>query len=766
MLSRNFTLSILLAVILAGFVAPSVSGQNVFLTVPQPNGSVPNQIIDFYAGGSFEGYQLQVSPKGGTLSINDNLAMSLVPWGYISAKWTVGRIYIIFLVNVTETNFRIGFLYLTNSSAQAFLLRWFDYSSGQVSTLNLQGVQHVYNRTVTTSSVELPRLHIPTLPTAVSGMYALGSRLYLNGKGGLLLNDTRQLKIVPLLNQLFDGPTDYNELWSLLVDDAGGYYFAILYLQNSDSSHVIIEHQLRLNDYRRLNGQTVDAKWTKGPFDHQVIVRTPAASITVEIDGFPFQTNNNGVASTGVPNGVVTVQVPQEITNSSDARVIFSRWNKYGASNPLSILVNSSLDITAKYDEQVPLLVTSPYGNPQGSGWYLRGTNATFSVENEVNNGNGIRRVFQRWESGSNSTENQAWIILNSPVQVSASWKTQFQVTVNAVGLPANASAVALVGNNLVTINGSEVYTQWIDANTQLPIVVQTKQITGASNNYFLSELRADNQTLSGNLEVVKPVDVSLVYSATPKLAPKLSLNILPSVAVAGYPLSITGSVEGLTGGPATVDIGYSLTDGNWQELATVPATQNGVFAYTWQPSTAGNYSIRAYWPGDQTHSSASRVVTVRVVGSSVPTFGGSDVLTPLLQAGLAAIRQIPYLSSLITFAASMLTLGYVLTSFLIPGGSPMFGYFIGSILVGFIYVFPLSAAVVLIRASKTGRRPSLFWLTPLLTIWLSSLALVIVSPTLVAPQPLVVASQVLLVFSNVFVIPLLAAFRLARLVI
>jgi len=197
-----------------------------------------------------------------------------------------------------------------------------------------------------------------------------------------------------------------------------------------------------------------------------------------------------------------------------------------------------------------------------------------------------------------------------------------------------------------------------------------------------------------------------------------------------------------------------------------VPATQNGVFAYTWQPSTAGNYSIRAYWPGDQTHSSASRVVAVRVVGSSVPTFGVSDVLTPLFQAGLAGIRQVPYLSSLITFAASMLTLGYVLTSFLLPGASPMFGYFIGSIFVGFIYVFPLSAAVVLIRASKTGRRPSLLWLTPLLTIWLSSLALVIISPTLVTPQPLVVASQILLVFSNVFVIPLLAAFRLARLVV
>lgn len=766
MVSRNLALSILLAVIVAGFVSPSVSGQNVFLTVPQPNGSVSNQMIDFYAGGSSEGYQLQVSPKGGTLTINDNLAMSLMPWGYVTAKWTVGRIYIIFLVNVTETNFRIGFLYLTNSSGQAFLLRWFDYNSGQVTSLNLQGVQHVFNRTVTTSSVELPRLRIPTSATAVNSLFALGPRLHLNSKGGFLLNDTRQLGITPLLSQLFDGPIDYNELWSLLVDDIGDYYFAILYMQNSDRSHVIVEHQLRLNDYRRFNGQTLDAGWSKGPFDHDVTVRMPASNVTVKIDGFPFQTNSNGVASTSVPDGVVTVEVPDEITNSTDAKVMFSGWSKYGASNPLYILVNSTLDVTARYAQQFPLVVASVYGNPQGSGWYLRGTNATFSVESEVDYGNGTRRLFQSWEGDSNSTINQAWVIVDSPIHVSAIWKTQFEVTVNAVGLPSDASAISLVGNSLVTLKGSQVYTQWIDENTQLPIDVQSKQITDSANTYFFSEFRADNQTFAGALNIAKPVVISLVYSATPKLASKLTLNILPAVAVVGYPLSITGSVDGLASGPATVDIEYSSTVGSWQELAKVPAAQNGVFAYTWQPNTAGNYSIKASWPGDLTHSSGSRVVAVRVVDSSVPTFGGPDVLTQLLQAGLAVIKDVPYLSGLITFAASMITLGYVLTSFFVPGGSPMLGYFIGSIIVGFIFVFPLSAAVVLVGASKTRRKPSLLWLAPLLTIWLASLALVVFSPALLTPEPLFVASQLLLVISNVFAIPLLAAFRLARFVV
>jgi hypothetical protein len=765
-MSRNLALSILLAVIVSGFISPSVSGQNVFLTVPQPNGSVTNQIIDFYAGGSSDNYQLQVSPKGGSLTINDNLVMDLTPWGYVTAKWTIGEIYIIFLVNVTETNFRIGFLYLTNTTGQAFLLRWFDYASGQVNSLNLQGVDHVFNRTVTTTSVELPKLRIPMVATAENSLFALGPRLYVNAKGGALVNGTRQLSIVPLQNQLFDGPNDYNELWSLLADDAGNYYFAILYMQNSDRSHVIVEHQLRLNDYQRINGQTVDAVWSKGTFDHNVIVRTPAPNITVNIDGFPFQTNSNGVATTGVPDGVVTVEVPNAITSSGDAKVLFSGWSKYGASNPLHILVNSTLDITAKYAQQFPLDVTSPYGTPQGSGWYLRGTNATFSVENELDYGNGTRRLFQNWGGDSNSTMNQAWVIVDSPKQVSAAWKTQFEVTVNAVGLPSDASASALVGNNLVTLNGSQAYTQWIDENTQLPVTVQSKQITDSSNNYFFSELRADNQTFTGTVNVAKPVVISLVYSATPKLASKLTLNILPTVSVVGYPLSITGSVDGSTTSPATVDIEYSSTAGGWQELAKVPAAQNGVFAYTWQPNAAGNYSIRASWQGDLTHSSASGVVAVRVMDPSVSSFGGPVILTQLFDTGLAEMKSVPYLSGLITVAASMVTLGSVLTSFFIPGSSPLVGYFVGSLIVGFVFVFPLSAAIVLVGASKTKRKPRLLWLTPLFSIWLASLALVFFSPALLIPGALVVAAQVLLLISNVLAVPLLAAFGLAKSVV
>lgn len=761
---RSLAFSLMLAILAAGLVTP-VSAQAVFVTVPVPHVSARNQIIDFYAGGSSEGYSLRMSPQGGTLSINDYLAVNLTPWGYVTAQWSTERVYIIFLVNVTQTDFRIGFLYLTNSTNQPFLLRWYDYNSEGTNTWTFQGAQHVYNRTVSTPSVEVPTLRIPAAAALTNGLSALGPELYLSSKGGTLMNDTTPLRIYPLLNQFFTGANEYNEVWSLLVDPAGNYYFAILYMQNRDPSHVIIEHQLRLNDYRRFDGRTVYARWIKGDFQNHVIVRTPLPNLTVNVDGFPFQTNQNGVASTSAPNGVVTVEVPNEIFDSANSSLRFHEWNRYGAANPLSIRVNSTLDVTAKYSHEYPLVVTSAYGTPQGSAWYSQGTNATFSVESQIDYGNRTRQLFIQWQGDSNSQENQAWIILNSPKQVVASWKTQYQVTVNAIGLPPDLKAVATIGDESVTLNGSVPYSHWIDANLQLPITVQTTQIQGPNSNYYLAELRADNQTFTNAIEITKPVDVALVYTESPKLATTLSLRVLPSVAIPGIPFSISGSVNGLTGPSAPVDILYNSGSNGWQQIATIPLTQSGGFSYTWQVSAPGNYSIKASWPGDSQHSPIAQTADVKVVGSVVPIMIGSDALTQFLQTGLGEAKRVPYLSGIISFTGSLMALGYVLASFMLPGGPPIFGYFVGSMIVGFTFIFPIGALVVVARAARTKRRPSLIWLTPLLTVWLASLTLVILGPALLTPQPLVIAAQVLLIVSNVFVIPLFAAFRLGKLV-
>ena len=381
---------LVLAATLLISILPYVSAQT-FLTIPQPNVSGQNQILDFYAGGTSDGYTLRVSPQGGTLTVNDYLSMGLTTWGYVTTQWPSGKMYIFFLVNVTETNFRIGFLYLDNSSVDAFMLRWYDFATNNVQVWNFQGTQQVYNRTVAAGPVVLPKLQIPAVAKVTNGLSALGPQFYLTSRYGKWLNGTTTLSIYPLYNQYFTGSNDYNEVWSLLVDGLGNYYFAILYMQNSDTSHVIIEHQLRLNDYLRLNGRTIDAKWKLGDFVNQVTVRTGVPNLMVNVDGFPFQANKNGILSTSVPGGSLTLEVPSEIPGPDNSKLLFSNWGQLGSSNPLRVVMNSTLDITAKYNNQYFLTVNSPYEAAQGSGWYMEGTNATFAVKANVDFGNGTQ---------------------------------------------------------------------------------------------------------------------------------------------------------------------------------------------------------------------------------------------------------------------------------------------------------------------------------------------------------------------------------------
>jgi hypothetical protein len=761
----HLTFILLLAILLVGMCPSNASGQSAYVTVPVPHASVPNKIISFYAGGESEGYTIRASPQGGSLSIGGYGVTNFMPWAYVTVKWSTGTVYIIFLVNVTQTDFRIGFLYLTNSSDQPFILRWFDYNGGKDPGINnwtFQGTQHVTNRTVSTASVTLPKLQIPLSTSLINGISVLGPQLYLTSDGGQLLNETGLLKIYPVLNQLYGGPKEYNEVWSLLADSAGNYYFAILYMQNNDSSHVIIEHQLRLNDYRKLDSMTLNAKWIKGEFANQVTVRTKMPNLTVKIDGFPFQTNLNGIASTGVPYGTVTIEVPNEIPESPTSKLRFAAWDRYGTSNPLTILVNSTLDTTVTYNHTYPIYVASPFGSPAGSGWFTQGTNVTFSVQNEINYGNRTRRVFTRWDGDSNSTSNKAWLIVNSPKQVKASWTTQYAVTFTTAGLPANASALAIIGNQPVTLNGSQPYTRWVNANQQLPIQIQSTQIHGSISNYYFSRVAVDNQTVPGALNVKKPLTVSIIYITNPKMDSTINLQVYPTITSTGYPLSITGAVAAASE-PTFVDLLYNSANSSWQTLARIPVTHNGAFTYTWKADKPGDYSLKAYWQGDSSHPPASKIVSVRVLDSS-NLLGGAGGIANYLRSIISTVKSIPQLSPFIDLASKMMTLGLVLAPVFFPGGSlPIVGDLIGSLFIGLVYVFPIAVIIAFLKTMRTRRVPKFGWVMLLLGLWLSSFAVTLLSPRILLLQPFAAVSQIILLTSTTLLPPILAAVLLAR---
>jgi hypothetical protein len=725
--------------------------------------SAVNQVPEFSAEGVGDGYSLKITSQGGYLS-GGGSSIELTPWSHVKTEWNAMTYDIVFLVNVTRSNFYIAFLYLTNSSSQ-IALRTFEYQGGILNTIVVVGSQRISNRMVETSPIPMPQVQLNVKAQTDNELSVSGSDMYMIGNYGSLLNNSATLRIAALRNQLFNGANEYNELWSLLADDSGHYYFAIIYMQNRDPNHVILEHQIRLNDLDTLPGRSLDAQWTRGHFTHSVTVRLPGFSSTVRVNGFPFQTSNNGFLSVEVGKRWATVQVPAEFASTNDTRIRFSSWAGYGNANPLNVTLNPRVNLNAQYRTEYQFSIDSAFGNMTGAGWYPAGANASFSAPQLIDLGNGTRRVFFGFSGDENSSSTHGWLLMNSPKQVSVSWRTQQRVTLQLSGVPSNSTVVVKVNGTTQPLNASKAAELWVDNGVHLTLDVDTAEIKTSSTDYAFKEVQVDGQASGSDITITKPIVVSIVFSGQQQTQPTITLRVNPASPFSGHPVNITGSVS-TASSSSTVSLFYSADKVNWEPMANVPTQQDGSFSYAWNPTASGSYLIRAYWQGDAKYAPASEVVPVTVQNGLPSGIRASGTLLQSFQDFTDHLKRVPIVSVPLELARSLLLLGVVLVALMIPSSPPILGYFVGSLFVGFVFVFPISMAILAFNASRRRRSPSAVWLTPLLTIWAAALFLLLGSGMLfAASQALLMASAILLVSSNALLLPLIFSLLLARVI-
>ena len=226
--------------------------------------------------------------------------------------------------------------------------------------------------------------------------------------------------------------------------------------------------------------------------------------------------------------------------------------------------------------------------------------------------------------------------------------------------------------------------------------------------------------------------------------------------------MKISGSLS-VGNNSSTVHLSFSTNKEYWQSIANVSTGQGGLFSYIWTPDAPGSYVVRAYWQGDTRHVSTSDMVPVKVQTVVPANLGGSGNVPNLSQEFSNLAKGWPSASLPFALARSFLALGVVLAN-LIPGGAPVDGYFVGSLLLGFVFVFPVTSILFAYRASKYRRSPSVIWLIPLFTIWIAALAILVSSGLfLTVPEALLAASTILLVAGNALLLPLGFSMLVAR---
>jgi hypothetical protein len=139
-----------------------------------------------------------------------------------------------------------------------------------------------------------------------------------------------------------------------------------------------------------------------------------------------------------------------DVNLSSNTRMSLAGWYLNGVlSKDLYFSVNEDLNLTASYQEQFLVTVTSEYGRTVGSGWYAKGSEAaisvspTFTTEGMLG-ANGFDSIMIGWTGGSSwfSPGNRISFTVTSPVTLNAVWFD------SSLALPIGIAccAIAIIG--------------------------------------------------------------------------------------------------------------------------------------------------------------------------------------------------------------------------------------------------------------------------------------------------------------------------------
>ena len=179
---------------------------------------------------------------------------------------------------------------------------------------------------------------------------------------------------------------------------------------------------------------------------------------------------------------VARIAVVTPVEETGDTRYRFDRWiggvSGDSPTNPATLVyMDSPKMIEASWVTQYKLRVNSPYGQAAGGGWYDRDQTATFSVTSPVGDGEGTRRVFTSWSGDYAGNALTGSAAMNSPKTVTANWKTQYLLTVDAKGgqvdktsqwvdSGTSVSVTASSPCNVVEKNSRSVFLEWQGAAT------------------------------------------------------------------------------------------------------------------------------------------------------------------------------------------------------------------------------------------------------------------------------------------------------------
>ncbi|MEM3700708.1 MAG: hypothetical protein QXL57_07590 [Candidatus Bathyarchaeia archaeon] len=239
----------------------------------------------------------------------------------------------------------------------------------------------------------------------------------------------------------------------------------------------------------------------------------------------------------------VSLTAPDIVLVSFGIRYKFAYWDVDGISqvfgvHSINVFMNANHTATAHYILQYYLIVDSPYGSPEGAGWYDAGSTTYARLNIEIlDHKNGTRRVFICWNgnaSGTNYAQSNP-IVMDGPKNAIANWKTQHYLAIRTDPF------------GIATISGEG----WYDESSS--VTVTAPMVSGYSFQFW---------EVDGVVQAIA-VNSITVHMAAPH---NLTAHYLQIVI---YTLTITATVGGTTNpAPGT----YTYSAGQTVQVRAIPS--------------------------------------------------------------------------------------------------------------------------------------------------------------------------------------------------
>jgi M6 family metalloprotease-like protein len=220
---------------------------------------------------------------------------------------------------------------------------------------------------------------------------------------------------------------------------------------------------------------------------------------TVMVNGQAYLTDENGTVTvldySGNPTGF-NITALDTVPAGLGIRGKFAGWSTGATSNKLALL-GENVTISALYKTQYYVSIASEYGTPDGVGWYDVQSNATISIQSPINaTQQGVRYMFTEWSGDYNGTRNPIALQVNQPLNLTASWKTQFYFAVDTGGHAVSTG------------------TGWYDNGTVVNYRIMPPQPSNGTW-YIFNGWSGDysGSSLSGTVTLSKPVTISAAWA-------------------------------------------------------------------------------------------------------------------------------------------------------------------------------------------------------------------------------------------------------------